>query len=77
MHKVEEKEKALRKQGEIKINRIDFLKALTISNMLSDAITKLSNLGKPAQITIRYEPNESKVCIDLELEDDTFPDDRS
>ncbi|MGM9529432.1 MAG: hypothetical protein ACI3XH_05470 [Phascolarctobacterium sp.] len=73
---MEEKEKALCKQGEIKINRIDFLKALTILNMLSDAITKLSNLGKPAQITIKYEPNESKVCIDLEFVDDTFLDNR-
>lgn len=50
-----EKEKALRKQGEIKINRIDFLKAVTISNMLSDAIIKLSNLGKPAQMTINLQ----------------------
>lgn len=77
MRSMEQKEKALRRQGEIKINRIDFLKAVTISNMLSDAIIKLSNLRKPAQMTIKYEPNKSKVSIDLEFEDSTFLEDGS
>lgn len=74
---MEEKEKALRKQGEININRIDFLKAVTISNMLSDAITKLTNLGRPAQIILRYDPGKAKVSISLEFEDNTVLDDRS
>ena len=73
---MEEKEKALRKQGEININRIDFLKAVTISNMLSDAITKLTNLGRPAQIILRYDPGKAKVSISLEFEDNTVLDDR-
>ena len=70
------KEKALRKQGEININRIDFLKALTISNMLSDAIIKLTNLGRPAQIILKYDPGKGKVRISLEFEDNTVLDDR-
>lgn len=74
---METKEKALYKQGEIKISRIDFLKAITFANMLSDAIIKLTNLGKPAQIIVKYEPTNSKVSIDLEFEDSTFLDDRS
>ena len=73
---MEEKEKALRKQGEININRIDFLKAVTISNMLSDAIIKLTNLGRPAQIILKYDPGKAKVSISLELEDNTVLDDR-
>ena len=74
---MEEKEKALRKQGEIKINRIDLLKAVTISNMLSDAIIKLTNLGRPAQIILKYDPGKAKVSIALEFEDNTVLDDRS
>lgn len=74
---MEEKEKALRKQGEININRIDFLKAVTISNMLSDAIIKLTNLGQPAQIILKYDPGKAKVSISLEFEDNTVLDDRS
>ena len=69
---METKEKALYKQGEIKISRIDFLKAITFANMLSDAIIKLTNLGKPAQIIVKYEPANSKVSIDLGFEDSTL-----